>query len=100
MVRTQDERRRQEALFQTHSTTEQKVEQAVADQQRFAAQFASRDADLAQAKTALRSSELAAEKLNGAARTSWNLKEHNSSPTSTPSRPRSCHASESRLHKD
>ncbi|MFZ0523136.1 MAG: HlyD family secretion protein [Candidatus Acidiferrales bacterium] len=61
VVRTQDERRRQEALFQTHSTTEQKVEQAVADQQRFAAQFASRDADLAQAKTALRSSELAAE---------------------------------------
>jgi membrane fusion protein, multidrug efflux system len=61
VVRTQDERRRQEALFQTHSTTEQKVEQAVADQQRFAAQFASRDADLAEAKTSLRSSELAAE---------------------------------------
>ena len=61
VVRTQDERRRQEALFQTHSTTEQKVEQAVADEQRFAAQFASRDADLAQAKTSLRSSELAAE---------------------------------------
>jgi membrane fusion protein (multidrug efflux system) len=61
VVRTQDERRRQEALFQTHSTTEQKVEQAVADQQRFAAQFASRDAGLAQAKTSLRSSELAAE---------------------------------------
>src|SRR5580692_2017552 len=61
VVRTQDERRRQEALFQTHSTTEQKVEQAVADQQRFAAQLASRDADLAQAKTSLRSNELAAE---------------------------------------
>jgi membrane fusion protein, multidrug efflux system len=61
VVRTQDERRRQEALFQSHSTTEQKVEQAVADQQRFAAQFASRDADLAQAKTLLRSNELAAE---------------------------------------
>ncbi|MGA9887341.1 MAG: HlyD family secretion protein [Candidatus Acidiferrales bacterium] len=61
VVRTQDERRRQEGLFQTHSTTEQKVEQAVADQQRFAAQFASRDADLAEAKTSLRSSELAAE---------------------------------------
>jgi membrane fusion protein (multidrug efflux system) len=61
VVRTQDERRRQEALFQTHSTTEQKVEQAVADEQRFAAQLASRDADLAQAKTLLRSNELAAE---------------------------------------
>ena len=61
VVRTQDERRRQEALFQTHSATEQKVEQAVADEQRFAAQLASRDADLAQAKTLLRSNELAAE---------------------------------------
>jgi membrane fusion protein (multidrug efflux system) len=61
VVRTQDERRRQEALFQTRSTTEQKVEQAVADEQRFAAQLASRDADLAQAKTLLRSNELAAE---------------------------------------
>ena len=61
VVRTQAERTRQESLLQTHSTTQQKVEQAVADQQRFAAQFASREADLDQAKTMLRSSELAAE---------------------------------------
>jgi membrane fusion protein, multidrug efflux system len=61
VVRTQSERNRQEALLETHSTTQQKVEQAVADQQRFIAQLASRDADFEQAKTLLRSSELAAE---------------------------------------
>jgi membrane fusion protein (multidrug efflux system) len=61
LVRTQEERARQESLFQTHSTTQQKVEQAVADEQRFAAQSASRKADLEQAKTLLRSNELAAE---------------------------------------
>ncbi len=61
VVRTQDERTRQEALLQTRSTTQQKVEQAVADQERFAAQLASRQADLEQAKTLLRSNELAAE---------------------------------------
>jgi membrane fusion protein, multidrug efflux system len=61
VVRTQDERARQESLFQTRSTTQQKVEQAVADQERFAAQSASRKADLEQAKTMLRSNELAAE---------------------------------------
>jgi membrane fusion protein (multidrug efflux system) len=61
VVRTRDERARQEGLFQTRSTTQQKVEQAVADQQRFAAQSASRKADLEQAKTMLRSNELAAE---------------------------------------
>jgi membrane fusion protein, multidrug efflux system len=61
VVRTQEERGRQEALFQSHSTTQQKLEQAVADEQRLAAQFASREADLEQAKTMLRSNELAAE---------------------------------------
>jgi membrane fusion protein, multidrug efflux system len=61
VVRTQEERARQEGLFQTRSTTQQKVEQAVADEQRFAAQSASRKADLEQAKTMLRSNELAAE---------------------------------------
>ena len=61
VVRTQAERTRQESLLQTYSTTQQKVEQAVADQQRLVAQFASRHADLEQAKTMLRSSELAAE---------------------------------------
>lgn len=61
VVRTQLERSRQEALLQTHSTTQQRVEQAVADEQRLAAQLASRDADLEQAKTLLRSSELGVE---------------------------------------
>ena len=55
------ERKRQEGLFQTHSTTQQKEEVAVADEERLAAQLASRDADLAQARTMLRSNELAAE---------------------------------------
>jgi membrane fusion protein (multidrug efflux system) len=61
VVRTQDERRRQESLFQTHSTTKQRVEQAVADEQRFAALLASREADLEVAKTMLRSNESATE---------------------------------------
>ena len=61
VVRTQKERKRQEALLQTSSSTQQKVEQVVADEQRFAAQLASREADLEQAKTLLRSNELAVE---------------------------------------
>jgi membrane fusion protein, multidrug efflux system len=61
VVRTQKERKRQEALLETTSSTPQKVEQAVADEQRFAAQFASREADVEQAKALLRSNELAAE---------------------------------------
>ena len=61
VVRTKAERNRQEALIQTGSTTQQTVEQAVADEQRFSAQLASREADLAQAKTGLRSNELAVE---------------------------------------
>jgi membrane fusion protein (multidrug efflux system) len=60
-VRSQKERKRQEALLQTNSSTQQKVEQVVADEQRLAAQLASREADLAQAKTVLRSNELAVE---------------------------------------
>jgi membrane fusion protein (multidrug efflux system) len=61
VVRTKAERTRQEALLQTRSSTQQKVEQAVADQERLAATLASRQADLEQAKTLLRSNELAAE---------------------------------------
>ena len=61
VVRTRAERTRQEALLQTHSATQQKVEQAVADEQRLAAQLASRQADLEQAKSLLRSSEDSAE---------------------------------------
>jgi membrane fusion protein, multidrug efflux system len=57
VVRARAERARQEALLQTRSATQQKVEQAVADDERFAAQLASRQADLEQAKTLLRSNE-------------------------------------------
>ena len=61
VTRTRAERNRQEALLKTNSTTQQKLEAAVAEEQRFTAQYASREADLAQARTALRSNELAAE---------------------------------------
>jgi len=61
VVRTRAERNRQEALLQTQSTTSQRVETAVADQERFAAQSASRDADFDQAKTSLRSNEIGVE---------------------------------------
>jgi len=61
VVRTRQERARQEALFKTNSTTQQKLESAVADDERYAAMEASRDADLAQAKTLLRSNESSAE---------------------------------------
>jgi len=58
VVRTREERRRQEGLIQTQSTTQQKVEQAVADEQRYGAQDASHDADLEQARTSLRTNEI------------------------------------------
>jgi membrane fusion protein (multidrug efflux system) len=61
VVRTQAERTRQEALLEVHATTQQRVEAAVADQERFAAMAASRDADLTEAQTLLRSNELAVE---------------------------------------
>jgi len=61
LVRAQAERKRQEALVQTGSATQQRVEQAVADQERLAAQLVGRQADLEQAKTLLRSNELSAE---------------------------------------
>lgn len=61
VTRTQAERTRQEALLQTKSTTQQRLEAAVADEQRFAAQVNSRDADLAQARTLLRSNALGVE---------------------------------------
>jgi membrane fusion protein (multidrug efflux system) len=59
--RTNAERSRQEALFGTGSATRQRVEAAVADAERFTAQLASREADLTQARTLLRSNELAVE---------------------------------------
>jgi membrane fusion protein, multidrug efflux system len=61
LVRAHSERKRQEGLYQTHSATQQKVEAAVADDERLSAQLASRDADLKQTETMLRSSELTAE---------------------------------------
>jgi membrane fusion protein, multidrug efflux system len=61
VVRTRAERARQEALLASQAATKQRVEGAVADEERFAAQSASREADLEQAKTALRSSEIAVE---------------------------------------
>src|SRR5438445_626868 len=59
VTRTRAERTRQEALLKANSATQQKVEAAVADEQRFTAQAASRDADLTQARTLLRSNESA-----------------------------------------
>ncbi|HXB21765.1 MAG TPA: HlyD family secretion protein, partial [Candidatus Solibacter sp.] len=61
LVRAQSERKRQEGLYQTHSTTQQTVEVAVAEDESLTAQLATRDADLAQARTGLRGSELTAE---------------------------------------
>jgi membrane fusion protein, multidrug efflux system len=61
VLRTRAERSRQEALFDTRSTTQQKVESAVADEERYTAQAVSRNADLAQARTVRLSNELAAE---------------------------------------
>ena len=61
LIRARSERKRQEGLYQTHSTTQQNLETAVAADGNVSAQFASRDADLHQAQTMLRSSELAAE---------------------------------------
>ncbi len=61
LVRAREERNRQEGLYQTHSTTLQNLEQAVAAEGSLAGQYASSDAELAEARTALRSSELAAE---------------------------------------
>ena len=59
--RTRLERTRQEALIKSNATTQQKVESAVADEERFTAQSASRDADITQAHTLLRGNEAAAE---------------------------------------
>ena len=61
VTRTRSERTRQEALLASQAATKQHVEAAVADQERLAAQEASRNADLEQAKTALRSAGIAVE---------------------------------------
>jgi membrane fusion protein (multidrug efflux system) len=59
--RTRLELTRQEALIKSNSTTQQKVEQAVADEERYTAQATSRDADIAQAHASLSSNGAAAE---------------------------------------
>jgi membrane fusion protein, multidrug efflux system len=59
--RTLPERRRQEALMETNSTTRQKVEQAVAEEESSRAQLLSRQASLEQAKAMLSSSQSAVE---------------------------------------
>jgi membrane fusion protein (multidrug efflux system) len=61
LVRARSERKRQEGLYQSHSATQQTLETAVANDDQLAAQLASRDADLHQARSVLRSSELGAE---------------------------------------
>jgi membrane fusion protein, multidrug efflux system len=61
LVRARSERKRQEDLYQTHSTTQQTLEAAVANDNQLSAQVVSRDADLKQAQTMLLSSELSAE---------------------------------------
>ena len=61
LVRARSERTRQEGLYQTHATTQQNLETAVASEENLSAQLASREADLIQAQTMLRSSELSAE---------------------------------------
>jgi membrane fusion protein, multidrug efflux system len=61
LIRARSERKRQEGLYETHSTTQQTLEAAVASEGSLSAQFASREADLNQAQTMLRSSELTAE---------------------------------------
>src|SRR5580698_3105594 len=61
LVRARSERKRQEGLYQTQSATQQTLETAVANDDQLSAQLASRDADLNQARSVLRSSELGAE---------------------------------------
>jgi membrane fusion protein, multidrug efflux system len=65
LTRARSERKRQEGLYGAHATTEQNLEAAVASEGNLSAQFASREADLTQAQTGLRSSELAAEAERG-----------------------------------
>ena len=61
LVRARSERKRQEGLRQANAATQQTLESAVANEEQLAAQFASRDADLSEARTGLRSNELAVE---------------------------------------
>jgi membrane fusion protein, multidrug efflux system len=53
VVRTEAERRRQQALIEAGAATKQRLEQVVADADRFAATFSGRQATLAQARAGL-----------------------------------------------
>jgi membrane fusion protein (multidrug efflux system) len=55
--RTESERKRQEALLASKATTQQELEQAVADAGRFSGSFTSRQADLQRAQAGLVSSQ-------------------------------------------
>jgi len=59
--RTMPNRSREEALFATHSTTKQKLEQAVSDEERSRAEWSSTQAGLQQAQAQLAGSEAAIE---------------------------------------
>ena len=61
MVRTSEERTRQEALFKSSATTQQTLESAVANEEKCRAQAASSDAEIAQAQSSLNSNQAAAE---------------------------------------
>ena len=61
LTRTREERTRQESLIKTNATTQQIVEQAVANEKKSTAQAASSDAQIAQAHALLSSNESAAE---------------------------------------
>jgi membrane fusion protein, multidrug efflux system len=61
LTNARSERKRQEGLYQSHASTQQALEAAVAAEGSLSGQFASREADLNQAQTMLRSSEIAVE---------------------------------------
>src|SRR5712671_5699499 len=61
LIRARSERKRQEGLYQSRATTDQSLEAAVAGEGNISAQFSSREADLNQAQTTLRSSEISVE---------------------------------------
>jgi len=61
LIRSREERTRQEALFSVNATTQQTLQTAVASEQSFAAQAAGSDAEIAQARASLSSDEAAAE---------------------------------------
>jgi membrane fusion protein (multidrug efflux system) len=61
VVRSGEERTRQEALIKSGATTQQTLEKAVADEERFRAQAANSEAELAQAHASLSGNDSAAD---------------------------------------